>query len=325
MQSTDTIAVFCSDLHLSHYPPAWRSNEPDWYGTMYGVLDEVNDIAVDHNGSPIFFAGDLFDHWGKPGDKQITAKLMDFAFKNVEGWHCIPGQHDLPEHNPNQQALISAYDMLARSEAINDIGLDSIERTVYPVSYTRPFTIAVSAFRYGTMVKPLAVTKRADIEIALAHDYVWHKTTKFCGGTDIKHYGSVVGNRLLGYDVIVFGDNHAGFQTTVGDTVVYNCGTLMRRRSNEQCLRPHVGLLRADGRIAEVDLDVSTDVYLSPKEEEEIENKTVEFEALQSKLFKLGQSALDFTETVERICRIEGTEREVKQLIIDSMHTTGKD
>ena len=39
----DTIAILCSDLHLSHRPPLARSNIPDWYkqGLEEYIVDEL--------------------------------------------------------------------------------------------------------------------------------------------------------------------------------------------------------------------------------------------------------------------------------------------
>lgn len=86
------IAVLCSDIHLCHTCPPARSNEPNWYDAMARTLDELAGIAS-HYYVPILCAGDVFDRWNSPPE------LINFAIKHLPPMHCIPGQHDLPNHS----------------------------------------------------------------------------------------------------------------------------------------------------------------------------------------------------------------------------------
>src|SRR4030042_1550393 len=94
------IALFCSDLHLSLTPPVFRSNEPDWLTAQQRPLDELRALQSKHQ-CPIFCAGDLFDKW-YGGPKEHACELVNWAIKHMPYMHCIPGQHDLPEHDLTQ-------------------------------------------------------------------------------------------------------------------------------------------------------------------------------------------------------------------------------
>ena len=62
-----------------------------------------------------------------------------------------------------------------------------------------------------------------------------------------------------GHDVVVYGDNHKGFLATQGNTTMFNCGGLQRRKSDEISYRPQVGLLYENGSIKPELLDCSAD------------------------------------------------------------------
>ena len=91
MSSAYPIAVVCSDVHLSDKPPVSRSGEPDWFAAMERTLNEVNALAESHD-IPVIAAGDIFDR------PRVSPALEVFAARNLRGWYCIPGQHDLPNH-----------------------------------------------------------------------------------------------------------------------------------------------------------------------------------------------------------------------------------
>ena len=70
MQTSDVIAILCSDVHLSDKPPVARSTEPNWMKAQEHVLVQVNDLAKTYS-CPVVCAGDIFDKWdSSPGSDQ---------------------------------------------------------------------------------------------------------------------------------------------------------------------------------------------------------------------------------------------------------------
>lgn len=235
------VAVVCSDIHLSHKPPLARSDESDWYETMAGYLVELETVAKDHD-VPILFAGDLFDVWQPPPE------LIEFALRHLpEGMLCIPGQHDLPYHGYDA-AHRSGYGVLRRAGKIIDLE---------PGKGKRVGNLFVQGFPWGTPVQKL--TKSKTLSIALVHAYCWKTGCSFPGASDDSSAMSFA-ERLKGWDIAVFGDNHIPFESRIGDVLVYNCGGFMRRKTDEVNHRPSVGIVFDDGSIKRHYLDISQDV-----------------------------------------------------------------
>jgi hypothetical protein len=103
-------------------------------------------------------------------------------------------------------------------------------------------------------------------------------------------------DKLKGYDVAVFGDNHIRFQKGR----LYNCGCLIRRRIDEKSLRPAVGFLFEDGSIEPHELDCSEDKWIGVEEAIKLEGRTAELDAFLRELEGVEADYLDFAEEVKR-------------------------
>jgi hypothetical protein len=103
------------------------------------------------------------------------------------------------------------------------------------------------------------------MDVALIHSYVWQGRHKYPGAPASSNIKSLR-EKLIGYDVAVFGDNHDGFTSSSGDCVVYNCGCLIRRKSDERHYKPAVGLLYEDGKVGRHFLDTSEDRWIDEED-----------------------------------------------------------
>ena len=310
------IAILCADIHLSHKPPIWRSNEPDWYVAMLRPLDEIKELRFKYD-CPVLCAGDVFDKWNSP------AELINFAILRMPKEVCsIPGQHDMPEHRSDALDR-SAYYSLVLSKTIRDMEGIQTQPLVDFNTYT---------FMYGEKIEPpdWNMTKATGLKnIAIVHDYVWYGKAKYPNAPEEKEIpkGSkkpnkhMINGKYYGYDVIVYGDNHKSFLTHVGKTTIFNCGTLMRRKSDEEDYKPQVGLLFSDGSVERYYLDVSKDVHLTAddtvKEAEALDE--IDMEIFAEELRKLGSSALDFADAMKHFWTKEKTKQKVKDLITKAM------
>ena len=112
-ESNKVIAILCADIHLQHKAPVWRSAEDDWYEAMRRPLKEITDLGYTHN-CPIIIAGDIFTKWNS------CPELINFALTYLpSGAYCIPGQHDLPNHQIKDIEK-SAYQTLIKAGKITD-------------------------------------------------------------------------------------------------------------------------------------------------------------------------------------------------------------
>lgn len=299
---SEVLAILCSDLHFTHSAPTARSAEPDWYAAMQRPIEEVKALSVKH-GAPIFVAGDIFDRW-YGADKEHTHQLCDFlrlAFYPRE-FHTIPGNHDLPNHSLD---LIerSAYWTLKNSGTIRHLDQAAAFGT----------RLVVHPFSWGKKITPLN-KERGDnrIHLALVHKFVWDKETGFPGAPDD---GYVVNfyETVKGYDVVAVGDNHSPFEFKN----IFNCGTFLRRKRDERKHKTRVGMLLDNGTVTTHYLDVSRDLWLEEKVEQEA-TKVVGESVLQE-LRDLGPDSLDFRELVKQGLQQNRLSAEAQQIVLKSL------
>lgn len=266
------ITIFASDIHLSSKAPIWRSAEPNWFEAQKRVLKELEELKNKYE-CPIFCAGDIFDDWAS------DAELINFALEYMPQMFCIPGQHDLPNHNINEIGR-SAYWTLVKAGKI--------------VSTNNPIIVGkgmvVHGFPFGRRIKrPWDV----GTHIAMIHQYNWIPKANYQKANPKK---KITNNRkeFKGFDIVVCGDNHIPFECKIGKTLFWNCGSLMRRHSDEIKHRPRVGLLLEDGTMRSHKLkSYLADKYVTDnvKFTKEAEMDLTE---LATELQKLNEARFDF-------------------------------
>lgn len=298
------IAILVSDIHLSHKPPIFRSNEPDWYEAMARQLMELCALQLDYN-VPIVCAGDIFDKWNSP------AELINFAMENLPEMYAIPGQHDLPSHRLD---LIekSAYWSLELSQSIKDLG-------------TRPSVrnnqLALFPFPWGNKIeKPDSFYCKMDcLKLAVVHSYIWQDSSS--GYIGAPHEKLVSNYDLDGFDFVVFGDNHKGFTARRnGQCSVMNCGTFFVRKSDEADYKPMAGILYEDARITPYYFDTSKDVYLEMDLAQKVERVENAFSGFIDQLQSLGLDSLDFEQAVKNRLDFENVSTRIREAVMEAFN-----
>lgn len=299
VRKPDVVAVLCSDIHLCHTPPVFRSEE-DWYAAMKRPLDQLRDLVSKHNNPPLVCAGDIFDHW------RLPPELINFALINLPKMYAIPGQHDLPYHRYDEVKK-SCYWTLVETGLIIDV------KPGIPLPVA---AVVLHAFPWGFGVEPLTTKEKHDLalHIAVLHKYIWIKDYSY---PDAPPESRVKNLResFEGYDVVLVGDNHKGFQT--GN--VYNSGGFMVRKSDEREYKPSVGLLYSDGTLDRVFLDKSEDKYLTDIQLVEELESGISLSKFIKQLNSLGDSALDFKEAIISAMRSEELDKETRKIILTSL------
>jgi len=303
LRQEDVIGIFCADIHLTIQAPVWRSVEPDWMAAQTRPLKELADLQYKFK-CPVFCAGDIFD------TAKSLPEVINFATDNIpDNMYAIPGQHDLPEHQI-EQIHKSAFQSLLNTGAV--ISID------YRVNIISDCMIV--PFQFGE--KLTEAPESAKFKIAIVHEYKWIEGHSFPGAPEISKIGKRISavdknNKYYGYDLIVYGDNHKGFQTKIGDTIIFNCGTLMRRKSDEINYKPQVGLLTKDFEMIPYYLDTSKDKHLEVKTEEP--EKNLDMSQIIKELRKLGKSKLDFADAVESYIKSEKSSDRVNELLLKAL------
>jgi hypothetical protein len=290
------IAVAVADLHLSLLQPACRADK-DWLAVQAEYLFQLKEAA---NGLPILVAGDIFDRWNAPPE------LINFALEHLpDGMLCVPGQHDLPLHRSDLMHR-SGYGVLKEVKKIRDLSSQSTGNMG---------GFLVQGFGWEEEISPVRCNTGL-LEIALIHRYTWTGGYHYPGATQPAHLGTLIKN-LKGYDVAVFGDNHIPFLARVGLCSVLNCGTFIRRKTDEIDYAPGVGIIYSDGTVKRRRLDTSGDLFhAQAKDRPEVAFNMKEF---IERLEELGEHGLDFKEAVENHLKTEDVHPKVKEIILAAL------
>ncbi len=307
----NTIAVVCSDIHLSMKPPAARANEPNWFQAMERTLSLLRGI-VDHYSVPLLCAGDIFDKWNSP------AELTNFALRYLPKMFAIPGQHDIPFHNLNHMDK-SAYTTLVEADVVTDI---KPGRLFHPSP-----NLTVMGFPWGVPFTELPKNyhrKSTVPVIALCHRYVWVNGKNYPGAPPS---GALTNKKLkkdlVPFDIAIFGDNHQGFHRGYAiydkqGTAIFNCGTLMRRDSNEKEYRPRIGLIQKDGVVVPIYMDLAGETFHTVEVKPEAAVDMI-FDKFLHELSELQDIDLDFGEMMTRALDKAEPSALVRQIIMEAM------
>jgi hypothetical protein len=301
--------LFISDIHWSEEAPRARRAEENWMKVQERYIKQLWEIQETHD-VPIFIVGDLFNKWdSKP---YLISSLISW----LKGMYifAIPGNHDLPNHS-YLELQKSAYWTLVEAGAINHM-IPGGTHTIGPM--------VIHPYPYGFPVKPCPkpASPHICLDVVLIHSFIWTEKTGHKGADDSHKLGAWL-KKLEGYDVAVFGDNHKPFfynpKPGVHHPVVLNCGTFMRRHSDEVDISPAVGILKTDGTMTRQFLDVRKDVFTDldteiKKLESVIQEELAEFAA---DLGSMQADRISFAKTVIRWCQGADVPDKVKQILLE--------
>jgi len=309
------VAIFCSDLHFSLTPPVFRSNENDWFAAMKRSLNELEKVQAKYGGVPIFCAGDIFDIWNS------QPELINFLLQHLPPkFYCIPGQHDLPYHD---------YGSIARSAYWTLVSAGAVEHLDSPTTVTMDSFgkgkrgLCIHPFSFGQTIKPN--TDDADsLHVCLAHQYVWTGGNSYLKAPPDAHVTNL-GKCLKDYDIAVFGDNHISFETAVhtsatSSTLLFNCGSFMRRASDQIAYRPRIGLLTSGRQFITHRMNIKRDMCLVKIEASGLKSNDDINEFVKA-LEGLDSDDLDFVEVVKQYMKTKDVSQEVRVLIMRMMST----
>jgi calcineurin-like phosphoesterase family protein len=311
-------AIACADIHLSHTPPIARAGEPNWYETMKRTLMELENLKRRH-GVPILCAGDIFHHWKSPPE------LINFALDYLPEMIAIPGQHDLPNH-VLADVDKSAFGTLEKAGKIV-CHRYSMGGVIYN-EFNDGDYLRLSLFPWGSTVQPPTIKKGTGINVCLHHAYRWVKDKRYLGAPAESQFST---SEYKGYDVVIIGDNHISWDAQlcrIGELrnvsnpfqSVFNCGSLMRRNSDQINHRPRVGLIHLDGSVESHYLDCSKDIISATAGPLERASETpISLARLQEQLKQLQGSTLDFIAVLRQTMDREGITPEVQQIIEEAI------
>ena len=299
------VAIVCADIHLTLRPPRARRHEPDWFEAMARPLNEIGALAS-HYDVPVLCAGDVFDHW------RAEPELVNFAINHLPRMYAIPGQHDLPLHN---------LELMKRSAYWTLVLAQVIEPVIHGVATMISEDVVVHGFPWGKPIRPLKDSASKKMQVALVHDYFWVDGHCFPGAPR-EHESRKYLDRVKGYDAVIFGDNHRGFMTVVGGVMVLNCGTLMRRKTDEAEYEPQVGLLCRSGNIITHKLNTNCDKFERKEEDCNGTKKSMELWDMKDFVRGLGElekTRFDFVQAIEYAMTKRVVSDDIRRIILEAL------
>jgi len=302
------IAVLCSDIHLCHTVPVARAAEPDWYAAMARPLKQLRELSQQHE-APVVCAGDIFDDGWR--ERRCPPELINFAIRELPDMYAVPGQHDLPNHRLEELER-TAYWTLVKAGKIFHLEPGN------PHWYGIAMNPVLHGFPWKVPITPQVIDSQPRVHLAVVHSYIWQPGSSYPGASEEQRVPGYLSS-LQGYQAAVFGDNHKGFRFRSPDLSIINCGTLMRRKSDEREYTPQVGLLHRDGSISSHLLDVSEDVFSDPRESTQREADADQADRVLEELKSLGADSLDYRDSLETYMRVHATPQSVRELVLSSL------
>jgi hypothetical protein len=322
VRPSDVIAIACSDIHLSERAPTARNAEPDWFAAMERPLFEMMQVWAELERPPILIAGDIF-HKPEPPPALISFALRMFPKPaqemSTDGDYviAIPGQHDLPFHSMKDIEK-TAFHILEMTETIRRP--DSYTYAYQPIGRKGP-SVVVYGFPWGTAAEPLRRHDENEHKyIALVHAYCWREGHSHPGAREEDHVDSWR-ERLAGYDLAIFGDNHAGFlDSPSGKMPILNCGGFMRRRIDEINYQPRFWLIYSDFSIESYPLDCSADKFINPEKlAKTLCSEDLDLTEFARELARAADKKLDFVAALKRVMTDEKIDERVMKLILSTI------
>lgn len=302
------IAILCSDLHLSHVPPACRLEKDSWYETQGRYLAQIRTASEKHNRAVIIYAGDIFDKPNPP------IELINWTLMNLPRGYAIPGQHDLMHHEM-QDIHKTAYGTLCRANVITNLH----DQMIHIHKGAIELLMVGYPWRSRYDRKPFMRSAYDDaVRLAVCHRFVWSKRSNSYEGASGNDNVKCLPVALSPFDAILFGDNHKGFLYEHNHQTVLNCGTMMRRKIDEANYRPGYGVLYSDRTIERKYYDCSED-KITTKEVKFDKDDVMDLEQFMKELGALSKGSLDFRNAVTSFLNNNDISNRVRNFILRSL------
>lgn len=298
-QEVNADAILTADWHLRDDVPLCRTD--DYWAAQAHKIRFIAKLQVKHQ-CPVLLAGDLFDR-ARPSFFLTRWARINLPKRLI----IIPGQHDLPNHSMKLLRDSGLGELLARNADVQ------IARPEAEKIECTPNNFFVTGFPYGTKFTPN--THKRQASAVLCHTLVSPGKTSIPGTISAEK----LRQKLLGFDLIVVGDNHQTFVANTNGANVVSPGSLMRMRADQINHQPCVFLWYAkDNRIEPVYLPIQQGVIDRSHIEEE-KARDIRMEEYRARLKAGVKVGVSFERNMEQYLRINRIKDKVAELVYSAM------
>ena len=230
----------------------------------------------------------------------------------ADSWLFIPGQHDMPGHNP-KKIPSSSFGVL--NVAISDNPENS--------SFFNCDSLHFHDFGYVEDLNTVQQDiQESYVNVAIIHTLVYDNKPFLnapAAGNIIN-----VAKKFKDYDVVICGDNHEPCHLKVDDgPLIINCGSMMRINAKQKDYKPAMHVVYKDLKTDEYDFisipfDISDDVFST--EHLEIQKaKDERINQFADSLCKSDEFTLDFRLNLLKYIDMNKIEEDIKQIILEKI------
>jgi predicted phosphodiesterase len=290
--------LFVGDMHLTEKRPLSRTDH--WMQAQKNKLDFIKKTA-EKNNSIIVSVGDVFD------TTRNSNYFLAWCIVHMPKMLVVPGNHDLPG-NAMENYQKSPLNVLEQAGVITVLDAPTYLMDCVKI-YPMPWGIAPE------MPSDLDT---ADTNIAVMHYPLYENEVPFWH-KDMAMSAKQIRKKLKGFDYVVAGDIHEPFLDTRKSLHVLNCGSMMRRKSNQKDYKPAIWLL--DDGIKQTYLSIKQiyfDIQKGVVTDEHIAEENQKNDRLYAFLERFNQTinvSLNFEETLERYLAANNVEEPIRNIV----------
>ena len=308
-------AILVSDLHLADSIPVSRTD--DYITAQINKLAFLQSLSNKNNNCPILCAGDIFDRW------KASPWLCSMAFMHLpRPFIGIPGQHDLPEHSLKEFPR-SALGLLAEVSDPDEFDIITI-RAAQRGTQAGETKVVATGIPFGELNKfvlnPEFERSPHYRYILMLHELTWQGKAPSWdknGLTDLELLDKFGEH----FDLILTGDNHAGFVTRQGDSLLVNPGSMMRKTADQEHYIPRCYLYYADDNtVTHVEYPIEKGVH----NREHIDRKRERDDRTAAYISNIRQwesGGLSFKKNLEAFFKENKVTQKVRDLILCHLET----
>jgi len=255
---------------------------------------------------PMLVGGDVFEY------SKNWPELIRIVLQSMPDFICIPGQHDLPKHNLELFGTSSLSVIEAAGKAIVFLQAgQTLDPSVLGWEDQKDWLI--TGFPFG--IEPTSNRRRKNGKrlICMIHQLVTESKDPFPGAN--AEIGHKLLEKLVGYDLIISGDNHQQFVSTFDGRLLINSGSMTRQNADQMEHQPKFYLWFAEDNSYEeiiIPIDWSVVIRTHIETQKERDNR---IDAYIDAMEHDYEVKLDFKSNLEVHIKGNNVEKEVESFI----------